>query len=183
MDVRTLCLGLLTRSEASGYEIKKAFQSGLSHFYDASFGSIYPALSRLTEEGLVTCKEEPQDKRPDKKVYRITPAGRLAFIDALGRPPGHDRIRSDFLATILFADLLSPRQIAGLIDGRLTETRSLLAELREQAKEETRAAGDRFVIAYGIAVLEAEVTFLEERRHVIEGAALLGRAPGSAAAD
>ena len=27
MDVKTLCLGALSRGEASGYEIKKAFES------------------------------------------------------------------------------------------------------------------------------------------------------------
>ena len=45
MDVRTICLGLLTRGEATGYEIKKQFEGeGFGHFAEASFGSIYPAV-------------------------------------------------------------------------------------------------------------------------------------------
>ena len=70
MDVRTICLGILTRGDATGYEIKNLFEDdGYQHFVEASFGSIYPALNRLTEEGLVSVRAEAQEKRPDRKVY------------------------------------------------------------------------------------------------------------------
>ena len=63
--------------EASGYEIKKDIEEGLfSHFIDASFGSIYPALTQLAAEGLLTVRAEEQTGKPDKKVYAITEAGR-----------------------------------------------------------------------------------------------------------
>ena len=76
MDVRTICLGILTRGDATGYEIKKLFEEdGYQHFVEASFGSIYPALSRLTEQGYVSVREESQEKRPDRKVYVLTAAG------------------------------------------------------------------------------------------------------------
>ena len=39
MDIRTLCLGILTWGDASGYEIKKIFEDRLSYFYEASYGS------------------------------------------------------------------------------------------------------------------------------------------------
>ena len=69
MHVTTLCLGALVFGDATGYEINKMFEDGpFSHFLDASYGSIYPALTRLTEEGLVTCKAEQQERRPDKNL-------------------------------------------------------------------------------------------------------------------
>src|SRR5262249_55228527 len=77
MDARVLCLGALHFGDASGYEIKKLFEEGdFSFFYETSFGSIYPALSRLVEDGLALVSEQAQDKRPDKKVYSITEKGR-----------------------------------------------------------------------------------------------------------
>ena len=77
MDARTLCLGALELGDASGYEIKKLYEEGdLSHFYAVGFGSIYPALTRLVDDGLAECFDQPQDKRPDKKVYALTEAGR-----------------------------------------------------------------------------------------------------------
>src|SRR3546814_15551348 len=67
MDVKTLCLGVLSRGEASGYEIKKAFEEGpFSHIHHASFGSIYPALNALSAEGLVAVRAQAQNTRPAK---------------------------------------------------------------------------------------------------------------------
>ena len=45
MDVKTVCLGMLTDGPASGYDLKKQFESTFSHFFAAGYGSIYPALS------------------------------------------------------------------------------------------------------------------------------------------
>src|SRR3546814_3831085 len=77
MDAKTLCLGVLSRGAASGYEIKKAFEEGpFSHFHQASFGSIYPALNALSADGLVAVRAQAQQKRPAKKIYSLTPKGR-----------------------------------------------------------------------------------------------------------
>ena len=76
MDIKTTCLGVLMLGDASGYEIRKSFEEGpFSHFAEGGFGSIYPALTKLTKEGLVTCTAHQQEKRPAKKVYHITDAG------------------------------------------------------------------------------------------------------------
>src|SRR3546814_15114546 len=88
MDGKTLCLAVLFREEATGYEIKKAFEEGpFAHFQRAGFGSIYPALSRLLAEGLAEARAHEQDGRPDKKVYRLNAAGRAAFPRANGPEP------------------------------------------------------------------------------------------------
>ena len=87
MDVRTICLAILTRGDATGYEIKKLFEEGgYRHFVEASFGSIYPALTALAGDGLVTCTAVPQDGRPDKKVYHLTSRGRLELLRAVDLP-------------------------------------------------------------------------------------------------
>ncbi len=178
MDIRTLCLGLLTQSDASGYEIKKIFEGQLRHFFDASYGSIYPALNKLTEEGLVRCTEQAQDKRPDKKVYSITPAGRMAFLDELMQPPGRDRYRSEFVATMMFADLLPPRHVSDLIDKRVEEYRIMLADLQRACAEGD--AGKAFVVGLGHAMYRAGLQYLEENRHLVEGEALLASASSAA---
>jgi len=171
MDVKNFCLGILSFGDATGYEIKKKLEGPFSHFYDASFGSIYPALGKLTDAGLVLRTEEAQGGRPDKKVYRITPKGRLALIDELARPSGSDRIRSDFLATMLFADALEPRQIDSLIEARIAEHRHTLQELG--LGTDTPTAGSTFVCGFGVAVHEAALKYLEEHRHEIVGESLL----------
>ena len=44
MDVKTVCLGMLTDGTASGYDLKKEFESTFAHFFAAGYGSIYPAV-------------------------------------------------------------------------------------------------------------------------------------------
>ena len=83
MDVKTLCLGVLTEGDKTGYEIKRCFENGFSHFFGAGFGSIYPALAELSRQGLVTCRSVEQDKRPDKKVYSLTACGHRLLLDQL----------------------------------------------------------------------------------------------------
>src|ERR1700754_1585759 len=133
MDVRTICLGILTRGDATGYEIKNLFQDdGYQHFVEASFGSIYPALNRLTEEGLVSVREEAQEKRPDRKVYSITPSGRSTFIASLLKPLPEDRHRSPFVFAMLFSDLLPPSRTAAMIECYRAQVETKLAQLHDQ---------------------------------------------------
>lgn len=172
MDIRTLCLGILTKGDATGYEIKKTFEQELSHFYDASFGSIYPALTKMTEEGLVNCTEQAQEGRPDKKVYAITPAGRMSFLDALSKEPRKDKIRSEFLAMLMFSDLLSPSRVAHLIDRRLMEVDDFINH-NAGCHTEAMTNAEKFLIGFGEAIYRAERDYLNENRHLLEAEALL----------
>jgi hypothetical protein len=57
MNVRTLCLSILYEGEATGYDIRRLCMEGeFAYFVEASFGSIYPALAKLEDEGLVTSR-------------------------------------------------------------------------------------------------------------------------------
>ena len=83
VDVKDLCLGALSFGDATGYDIKKFFENTFSHFFLAGYGSIYPALASLTAAGLVSCRTLAQHGKPDRKLYRLTAAGRRAFLDTL----------------------------------------------------------------------------------------------------
>lgn len=173
MDVRTICLGLLTRGEASGYEIKKQFED-FRQFGEASFGSIYPALGRLTDEGLVEVREEPQDRRPDRKVYSITRAGREAFVAALMSPLQDDRQRSPFAFAMLFSHLLPEERVRALLDSYISEKEALLARM-DARRSVAGDAGETFVNGLGRAVYAAMLDYL--RAHRVR---IAGRAPQAA---
>jgi DNA-binding PadR family transcriptional regulator len=168
MDVRTICLGILTRGDATGYEIKKLFDDdGYQHFVEASFGSIYPALNRLTEQGLVSVREEAQEKRPDRKVYSITVAGRAAFTASLLKPLPEDRHRSPFVFAMLFADLLPAERVSAMLDGYIHQIESKSAQL-DDPKSQPKTPGERFVSGFGHAVYAATLEFLRAHRTEIE---------------
>ncbi len=179
MDVKTVCLGVLTLGNASGYEIQKTMKCGCFQlFFDASYGSIYPALNRLTEEGLVTGVTKSRQGKPDKKVYSITPRGRLAFVQALSQAPGPDKYRSDFMARMLFCELLLPGELSQLVDKRLAHHGAVIEEL-ERLLDRPLANGDEFVVRYGHAIHQAAKKFIEENRHLVEMGALLAQVQGA----
>lgn len=164
MDVRTVCLGLLTRGEATGYEIKKQFEEGgYRHFAGASFGSIYPALGRLTAEGLVSVRDELQDKRPDRKVYSITEAGRARFLEALMRPPKGDRHRSPFAFAMLFSHLLPESRVRDLLDAYIAEKECVLTRM-ETGSARAANAGEQFVNGLARATHAAMLGYLRAQR-------------------
>ncbi len=165
MNVRTLCLGILSLKESSGYEIKKNVEEGLfSHFIEASFGSIYPALTQLAGEGYVTVREEEQTGKPDKKVYAITGAGRAALAKAISVAPAKDKYKSEFLFQMLLQDHLPPEMILLAIDKQLNDLKEDLGRIAECGRQAPIGHGSHFVADYGNAVLTAGVKCLEQKR-------------------
>lgn len=165
MNVRTLCLGVLSAGEATGYEIKKEIEEGLfSHFIEASFGSIYPALTQLAGEGLVTVRAEEQTGKPDKKVYSITSAGRQALARAIAVLPAKDRYKSEFLFQMLLQEMITPQVMLAAIDKQLADLNADLERIAQCRCSEQAHAGARFVADYGEAVLTAAVNYLTDKR-------------------
>jgi PadR family transcriptional regulator, regulatory protein AphA len=165
MDVRTICLGILTRGDATGYEIKKLFEDGSFHYFvEASFGSIYPALNRLTEENFVSVHSESRAKRPDRKIYTITEKGRRAFVETLQGALPEDRYRSPFLFAMMFADLLPEKRIDAMFDAYIASAEVKLAQLQDDSPE-TAGPGEVFVRDFGRTMHAAKLQFLRQRRN------------------
>lgn len=164
MNIRTLCLGILSFQEASGYEIKKEIEEGMfSHFIDASFGSIYPALSQLNTEGLVTVRAEEQTGRPDKKVYSVTEAGRAALARGLLVIPARDKYKSEFLFEMLFKEMLPEAHIRLAIEKQLHDLQDDIKRMADCRAEGQTNAGSDFIMGYGEAVLSAGIEYLEAK--------------------
>lgn len=169
MDTKTLCLGALTFGEASGYDLKKVMRECFGHFLEVSHAAIYPALADLHTQGLVDCREVRQESRPDKRVYRITPAGLSALREALARSPGRHRIRSEFLALMFFADQLPPAHLQHVMDTRLEEFEAYIA--RAEAMLDTsppQSPGVRFAAGYAVAVCRAASDYIRSNRQLLD---------------
>jgi len=75
MSLEFAILGFLHYHPYSGYDLKKAFDASVRHFWPADQSQIYRTLGRLTEQGLAEMEVIEQTERPDRKVYHITQAG------------------------------------------------------------------------------------------------------------
>ncbi|MEM8816584.1 MAG: PadR family transcriptional regulator, partial [Pseudomonadota bacterium] len=163
------CLGMLSEGPASSYDLKKEFESSFAHFFAAGFGSIYPALSALADDGLVSCETIPQDGKPDRKLYRITDPGRAALIAALDKPNPSHKIRSEFLATLCFSHLMSNEQIETVLRNRkleIEEYLKLFDEL-EQCDSGEWTAGHRFVLGFGKTMIKTKLDYINRFGHTL----------------
>ena len=165
MDVKTLCLGVLTLRDMTGYEIKKHFEQSFAHFFLAGYGSIYPALSDLTGAGLVSCQDVAQAKRPDKKVYSITAAGRAQLAAALAETAPRHKVRSEFLVLLYFAHLMSTERLAEVLDQRVRDIDGMLACIDAAFTEEgQRSPSHDLVAGLGKVTLKAQRDYILENR-------------------
>ena len=176
MNVRTLCLAILTSGDATGYEIRKLVADGhFGHFVDASYGSIYPALARLHAERLCDVHNEEQDGRPTRKVYSINEKGRAAFAEMLSRPAQPDVFKSEFLLLAMFAQFMSVADVERAIDAQVRRLVDDL-EMIDRARASVDLAGADWVAEYGRTCLQTQLDFIYERREALVAAAGTARA-------
>jgi DNA-binding PadR family transcriptional regulator len=165
-----MILGLLSIEPASGYDLKKHFESTVDHFFHTGFGSIYPALAALADAGMVECTTIEQDGRPDRKVYRITAAGEKTLRAQLASCEPTHRVRSELLALFYFAHLMPPQRVSALLDQRIVNMESSIHALSHSAcpAEHRWPASVRFVQGFGIALQQAAVDYMREHRGLLE---------------
>ena len=169
MDVKTVCLGMLTDGDASGYDLKKYFECSFGHFFPAGYGSIYPALATLARNGLVAYEEILQDGKPDRKVYSITDEGREELMRGLENENPSHKVRSEFLATLWFANLMTDEQVNTVLDNKLVEIDKTCELINEfMAVDSTDASnGAEFVAGFGKHMLQSIKQYIEENRDML----------------
>jgi len=182
-------LGLLFEQEMHGYEIRRRLRDELGLFANISFGSLYPALSRLERAGAVTVTGSAGAAAPipatgslggeraglrarrsgaalgtkrSRKVYRITDPGRARFEQLLEgeEPAGADDARS-FGLRLAFARHLAPAARLGLLERRRAQL------TRRLATDRVRASGDRLdvytrsLVEHGTESTEHDIAWLD----------------------
>ncbi len=174
MDIKTVCLGMLTEGDASGYDMKKCFESSFGHFFPAGYGSIYPALATLARNGLVEFEQVLQDGKPDRKVYNITEKGREELMEGLANPNPSHKVRSEFLATLWFAHLMTDKQIDTVVENKLEELDEIVKLIEEFAASDCHRMGPgaQFVAGFGIHMMSSFKQYIEDNREQLTKPAL-----------
>lgn len=79
-------LALVATGDSYGYEL--AARLGAAGLGPVPGGSLYPALTRLEKQGLVSSSWRAGDGGPGRKYYRLTAAGRRQLTADVGRWDG-----------------------------------------------------------------------------------------------
>ncbi len=161
-------LGQLGAAPMHGYELRRQLGAQLGAFRTLSYGSLYPALRRLTEAGLIA--ETSGDTLPHalagrrgRIVYRLTDAGRerLAQTLATAEPTAWDDEAFDVRFT-LFATT-DARTRLRILEGRharMVERLSLLRDSTQRTRERMDAYTAELA-RHGLEQVEREVEWLE----------------------
>lgn len=117
MSIKYALLGILAEKDRHGYELKSRFDEKVGEFWSLNFGQIYTTLDRLEKENLVSHDREVQERRPDRKIFRITAEGREELATWLSTPVGKVRaLRDEFFIKLVFLDQSHPGAILELIE-------------------------------------------------------------------
>jgi DNA-binding PadR family transcriptional regulator len=134
-----IILGVLGLKEMTVYDIKKALDRSINHFYTTSYGSIHPALVKLERLGLVVSTEQVSGGRA-KKRYAPTGKGREVFQKWLRSDMHVSRMREDSLVRIFFFGLLDADDRRRILAGYLQEIESAIDALKRLKEEVARRA-------------------------------------------
>jgi DNA-binding PadR family transcriptional regulator len=166
--VRHAVLALLADQPAHGYEIKRGLEERFgSVVAPLNAGQVYTTLQRLQRDELVADDAVAQSGRPDKRVYRLTDAGRQALEEWLGVPSAPTRLRDDFFMKLVFAQSLGLADPAVLIARQREAYLRSLGEL-ERVLADGGADGTTALVVEGAALhLEADLKWLDRCEEVL----------------
>ncbi|MFC3749122.1 helix-turn-helix transcriptional regulator [Paenibacillus sp. GCM10012306] len=135
MNIQDVILGLLSKEPHSGYEIKRHFEEDFSFFFDASFGTIYPALSKMERQNLISKETVHQKGKPDKNVFTITTEGMEQFNHYLKQPAEREVLRSDFLMHLYFGDMTDKDTLNNLLRREIEDKQAIHDQLAQKLKD------------------------------------------------
>ncbi len=95
-------LGFLNYTPMTGYELEGWINASTGNFWHAELSQIYKTLKQLEKSGEVVSRIEPQEGRPDRRVYTITDAGKANLEQWLATPILEDVDKKDPLLLKLF---------------------------------------------------------------------------------
>lgn len=166
-------LGLLSHESLTGYEIKKRIDTMLKYFWSGSYGSIYPTLSALVTDGLVTKNETVENGR-DKIIYTITDAGRHHLKEWLAIPVTKDELRYETLLKLFFGSVAGTKISLEHIENFEEKIKNELIILRGavMSLEGILQDGDHkyyFLTAlFGVKAYEAYLDWCDEAKKILK---------------
>jgi DNA-binding PadR family transcriptional regulator len=141
MAIQHAVLALLADGESYGYELRSEFLESVGpQWGDLNIGHLYQVLERLVRDGLITKREVAQQRRPDKVMFQLTPAGEEELDEWLStastRQAGY---RDDVFLKLFAASRLGAKQLKLVLTtqrqaylGELSALQALRAEHRQE---------------------------------------------------
>jgi DNA-binding PadR family transcriptional regulator len=127
MALRHAVLAALLEGEASGYQLAKRFDVSVANFWSATPQQLYRELEGLERAGLVSGRVVEQRRRPNKRVFTLTAAGREELHAFSAQPARPTAMRDDLLVKLQAVDAGDAAAVRAAVTARLEQARGKLA--------------------------------------------------------
>lgn len=180
MSLRDAVLTALLEREYSGYDLAKEFDASVANFWMATPQQLYRELDRLAEQGLIQARVVHQERRPNKRMFSLTDAGREAVTQLTAKAPKPSMMRDDLMIKVAAADAGDTRAVRDSIAERLQwakakleryerlRTRLLAGRTEEEFVAEAERVGPYLTLLRGISFEQENVRWAERALTIIE---------------
>jgi DNA-binding PadR family transcriptional regulator len=180
MSLRDAVLAALLEGESSGYDLAKGFDASVANFWMATPQQLYRELDRLAEHGLIQARMVHQERRPNKRMFSLTSAGRDAIREFTAKAPKPSVIRDELLIKVQAADAGDGRAVREFVVERLQwataklqryeRLRTRLLDGRDEDEYLARAerVGPYLTLLRGISFEEENIRWAERVLTIIE---------------
>jgi len=149
---------LAIEGERSGYDLLKLVERSIAHVWSPARSGLYAVLQRLERDRLARRRVVAQSTRPDRQLYRITPAGERALAGWLDSvEPG---ATDSFYLKLFVGGLAQPGAMLEHVAQFRADASERLARYREIERTNTGTGHDwyhRHLLRLAIARAELEL--------------------------
>lgn len=158
MSLEGAVLGLIGLGKTTGYEIKTTFEHSVGYCWNAGASQIYLTLKTLEKRGWIVGETVIQEGKPNKKVYRLTDAGREQLERWVAEPVRDRFVKDEYLVKLFFANFADDRQaLAQLRAYMRSQERQLQEMLAIRERVTSRPSRNPRVRRYQLLSLDLRV--------------------------
>jgi len=160
-------LGLIAEGGGHGYALHERLADELGFVWRISQSQTYATLARLDRKGDIAGHDVRQTIRPDRHLYRLTPAGRRRLTAWLFEPSacGSRAIRVEFTTRLYFVFKLHPSETTRVVDTQIEAVENGLSSLRRALADlDDARLFNRFALTLRITQLVSILDWLRDCR-------------------
>jgi DNA-binding PadR family transcriptional regulator len=158
----------------------KVFDVSVASFWTATPQQLYRELDRMAADGLIQSRVLHQERRPNKRLFSLTQAGRDAIHDFTARPPKPVAFRDELLVKVQAADAGDMRAVRDSVAKRLQGATAKLARYErwrshmlngrsdEDYLAEAERVGPHLNLLRGIAFEQENIRWAERALSIID---------------
>ena len=172
-------LGTLAERPMHPYEIASVLRKrGKEQSIQINWGSLYTVVQNLEKHGFIEVSAtDRHGNRPERRIYRITKAGREEVEDWMRELIGvPEKEYPRFEAALSMAGLLSPDEVLHLLEQRLVVLDQTAAEEQRTLAELSAVLPRVFLVEgeYHVAIVKAEADWIRSLIKEIQDGTLSG---------